>query len=240
MKVVILVPRRADNGRRDTLWAFTKAWLTENHPTWRIIEGDSTADEGPFNRGLAINRAAAKAGKWDVAIVHDGDNIVHPAKLKAAVTLAHTSQHMTFAHDTYMYLDRESSDAMLAEDAWFPRPQIDNVRTGYAPYIIHKHISGVQAVPRAVWDATGGFVEELRGWGSDDSMFAVLCNVFGGGVQWVPGTCLHLWHEHTPSDTARVDVRRNREHLARAKRFERAQHPDQLRDYLATVGHLVP
>lgn len=239
MRTVILVPRRADGGRRDQLWAFTKTWLTKNHPDWAIFEGSSP--DGPFNRGAAINTAARAAGDWDIAIVHDGDNIVNPSKLREAVEKAYVSQITHIAHDTYQYLDEESSDWIIEhpEGPWWPRPQLYDVRQGYAPYMLHKHVSGVVVVPRAVWDKTGGFVE-LAGWGAEDSFHIALCNALGGGIEWVRGTALHLWHEHTATDTNRVLRARNRNTMLTAKQYERSRDVTGLKRYLAQLGHPVP
>lgn len=238
MRVVILVPRRSDGGRRDELWNFTKTWLMKHHGDWEIVEGD--APEGPFNRGAAINNAARQAGDWDYAVITDGDNIVHPEDLNKALELAKTTGLMTYPHDAYFYLDRESSDRITNGDMWFVQPQIYNVRPGYTPFLIHKHISGIQVVPRSVWDATGGFVE-LQGWGSEDSMFAILCNTFGGGVEWVRhAACYHLHHDHNKADASEEDRKRNRGHLLNLKRLERRQSPRELRTYLLSLGHTVP
>lgn len=239
MRVVILVPRRADGGRRDMLWDFTHTWLTSHHPDWDIVEGESP--DGPFNRGAALNRAARDAGDWDIAIVHDGDNITAPAVLEEAVRQAAETSVTRIAHDTYMYLDRDSSDEIISNPTgpWWPRPQIYNVREAYSPYVIHKHVSGVVVVPRPVWTATNGFVE-MKGWGADDSFHIVLCNALGGGVEWVKGTALHLWHEHNPADSTRIDRVRNRQQMMQAKLYERRQDREGLKRYLATLGHVVP
>lgn len=225
MKVAIVVPMRRGDPRREELWDFTRGWLEEHHSDWLLLEGDDKP--GPFNRGYSINTAAKRAAEiinWDVLVIHDGDNVVSPAKLKTAVQLAHDTQIMHYAHDTYFYCDKESSDEMMAAyrvgGAWFPRPQIQNVKPGYAPYTIHKHVSGVQAVPREVWDNTGGFIE-WPGWGGDDSVFAMLCNTIGGGVEWVKGTAIHFWHPHAPSDVVPLDIKRNRQRVLQMKRLER-------------------
>lgn len=239
-RVVILVPRRADHGRRDQLWDFTRAWLTRHHPDWEIVEGESP--DGPFNRGAALNAAARAAGNWDVAVVHDGDNITAPAVLEEAVRQALDTGVTRIAHDTYMYLDEDSSNEILANPTgpWWPRPQIYNVREAYGPYVIHKHVSGVVVVPRKVWTATNGFVE-LRGWGSDDSLHIILCNSLGGGVEWVKGTALHLWHDHAASDSTRIDRVRNRQQMLQAKTYERRRDTAGLKRYLRTTfGHEVP
>lgn len=240
MKVVVLVPRRGDGGRRDELWDFTRAWLEANHPDYEIVTGDSPA--GPFNRGAAINAAARAAGDWDIAIVHDGDNIVPPEQLREAVKRAHYTKVMHYAHDAYYYLDRRSSDRIMAgPDHWWVVPQIYNGKVGYREHLLHKHISGVQAVPRSVWDATGGFVE-LTGWGSEDSIFAVLANTLGGGVEWVYGPCYHLFHDHAAADVERGLVAENRKQLMNIKRLEKTypRHPESLKEELRSMGHPVP
>ena len=241
MKVVVLVPRRADGGRRDELWAFTKAWLERHHPDYEIFEGDNPLSEGLFNRSLAINRAAKAAGDWDVAIVHDGDNICEPEALEEAVAYAADHQVMTFAGDTYSYCSQANSDRMLRTGRLISRPQIYDVREQYKRYLIHKHISGIQAVPRSVWEKTGGFFENLNGWGSDDSIFAVLCNLFGGGVHWIPeSTIIHFWHDHSKADTERSVVAANRVKLLTLKRFEHRKDRAGARAYMAELGHTVP
>lgn len=242
MRTVILVPRRADDGRRDELYAFVKTWLTRYHPDYEIVEG-GCSDGAPFNRGMAVNDAARRAGTWDVAVIHDGDNITAPEKLVAAVEHAHKAQVMTFACRAYYYLDRPSSDRIMAgPEHWWVEPQIWSGKAGYREYLIHKHVSGIQAVPRAVWDRTGGFVENLVGWGSDDSIFTTLCNTLGGGVEWLDGIAYHLNHDHDPADIDRRLVSANRQKLMQLKRLERMypRNPKPFRDYLTTLGHRVP
>jgi len=60
-EVVVLVPRRADSGHRDSLWAFARAWWLQQHPDWPLFEG--VHEYGPFNRAAAINQAADKTEK---------------------------------------------------------------------------------------------------------------------------------------------------------------------------------
>ena len=37
--VTVLVPRRADGGRRDRLWEFCRKWWEAEHPGYELIEG---------------------------------------------------------------------------------------------------------------------------------------------------------------------------------------------------------
>jgi hypothetical protein len=244
MRAVILVPRRADGGRRDALWEFTRAWLTRNHPDYDLFEGASP--DGPFNRGAAINAAARAAGDWDVAVVHDGDNFLNPRRLVEAIGLAHSTGIAHIAHSTYLYLPKDSSDEILANPAgpWWPDLQINDAnpnvdRERYNRYAIHRHVSGVVAIPKRVWAATNGFAE-LTGWGSEDSLHIVMCNALGGGVRWVPGACFHLWHEHNPEDINRVLRKRNRDRLLLAKHYEHNGDLAALKRHLVSIGHHVP
>lgn len=243
MRTVILVPRRADGGRRDELWAWVRSWLERNHPEWEIVEGASP--EGPFNRGAAINQAARDAGQWDVAVVHDADNFASPAKLRLAVERAHSGVTQV-AHSTYQYLGQEASEEILQnpDGPWWPDLQLLDANPatdskGYNRYNRHKHVSGIVAVPRRVWEVTDGFVE-LTGWGSEDSLHLVMCNALGGGVEWVSGSCYHLWHEHAGEDTTKDIRSKNRQEMLAAKRFERRGDIAGLKAYLAELGHPVP
>lgn len=236
MKVAILVPRRADNGRRDELYAFTKAWLTEHHPDWPIIEGD--APEGPFNRGAAINNAARKAGDWDVAVISDGDNICAPAKLVEAVNIAAETGHMVFPGDTYCYLDEESSNQIMAAGGpgWWPRPQINvspnrRDRTGYSPFMIHKHVSGIQAIRRDSWDKSGGFVE-LTGWGAEDSIFWTIVEAAGIPIEYLTGPIFHFYHDHAAADIEPGLRRANRQFLRRVHAIASSR-PGDVRQFVA-------
>lgn len=239
-KVAILVPRRADNGRRDELWAFTRAWLTKHHPDYEIVEGDSP--EGLFNRGAALNAARAKTDA-DVLVIHDGDNIIHPDKLREAVRWAHDHRDVVFPHDFYVYMETESTRTILdnPDGMWFPRPRIDRRMTN-TNSIIERHISGICAVPADVWDACGGFIE-LAGWSSEDSIFHLCCEVIqrerGKAIHWLPGTALHLFHDHAAADTARDVVRGNRAIYAQVKAASR-RGLSGLRTVALQHGHVIP
>jgi predicted glycosyltransferase involved in capsule biosynthesis len=54
--------------------------------------------------------------------------------------------------------------------------------------------SGVLAVPRALWDAVGGFDERFVGWGFEDLAFWSACTALAGGFERIPGRMIHLWH----------------------------------------------
>lgn len=237
VKVAILVPYRSDNGRRDELWAFTQDWLEEYHRGWPVYVGESPA--GAFNRGAAINDAARKAGDWDVAIIHDADNIVDPENLDLAVGAAlKVNTACVFPYDTYVYLDKPSTYRVMYTDNWFICPE-QRSQGSYPWMIIKNHRSGIQVMHRDTYEAIGGYVE-FEGWGYEDSATEVLIRTFVGPVKHMEGAAYHLYHD---SLTAAADNKAkwanvNRKLLGDIMSLEML--PDQLREYLRAGGHPIP
>jgi hypothetical protein len=237
MKVAFLVPWRTDNGgRRDHLWDFTSAWMHTRYPVWRIHTADS--DEGPFNRGQAINRAAADAGQWDIAIIHDADNICDPLQLAKGIQWAENTGVTVFPYEAYMYLDEHSTNRIMKHDPWFACPwrRDDN----YEHTLRHHHYSGIQIITRQTWEKVGGFIE-LKGWGAEDAIMKELFDVYANGCGWQHGVAYHLWHEpvwkHGDQEIRRMSTA-NHTRLGNIQR--RRHNPIALRAYLHSIGHTIP
>lgn len=186
MIVRLVVPRRADGGERDRLWAFCRAYWERIFPTWDIVEGHH--DDGPFNRSAAINSGAA--GRWDVAVILDGDVILDPELVAAGVdrvastgraVLPFKHRHRLKAVGTERILDgfQGSWQRWLEgrDGAWF--------------------VSGCVIVPRALWDRVGGFDERFEGWGGEDDAFHAACRALAG-VDRLDGAMWHLHHTTSP------------------------------------------
>ncbi|MCW2518495.1 MAG: glycosyltransferase [Mycobacterium sp.] len=221
MRTVILVPYRSDGGRRDELWKFTRGWLERHHPTYQIYVGESP--EGLFNRSAAINRAAKEAGEWDVAVVCDSDTVVPPAQFEEAVSAANRTGLLASALNRVVELSRESTDRLLT-GADLDLRQLKKDRTRTKDDMTQ---SSVIAVPRALWDAVGGFDEEFCGWGCEDNAFWLAATVFGGGEPLrVDGSAFHLWHELASKIKLFDPIFRN--NFKRLRHYKRAETPRQL------------
>lgn len=194
MRVVVLIPRRADTGRRDQVWTWVKnRWGEE--VDWPVYEGH---DDGPgkFNRSLAINRASEKAGAWDVAVVADSDTFCGTDQLKEAVKGATESDcGFWLAYDRYMYLTRKMSDEIMTgfQGCW--EDGVEWSMTGTC--------SSMVVVRRSLWDEVQGFDPGFVGWGFEDVAFSHACQTFGGGLQRTPGPVWHLWHPSSPENSHR-------------------------------------
>jgi hypothetical protein len=199
MTEVILVPRRDDNGHRDALWdGLVKPWWERHQSHMPIIEGHHT--EGLFNRSAAVNRAAEIAGDWDVAVIIDSDVICHPGRVKEAVKIARSSGKMVLPHTVRYDLTwpatidvqagRLDPFAIDVPNLRKPRRFIQNT---YSVENGHPSISSVVVISRRQWDEVGGFDEQFRGWGYEDTAFAAACETFGG-IERLEGEVWHFWH----------------------------------------------
>lgn len=210
MKVVNLVPRRSDGGRRDDLWTWVHDRWERLHPDIEIVEGH---DDGPhkFNRSLALNRAAEAAGEWDVAVISDSDTFVDPAQVRAAVANAAAGPiRFWLAYDTYHYLSRAMSDAVMdGYDGWW------GVNNGIE-WTMTNTCSSMLTVTRDLWDTVGGFDAGFEGWGFEDVAASLAFQTFGGGVARTPGGVWHLHHPSSPeNDSNSPEWKANRERMMR-------------------------
>lgn len=186
MRTVVLVPRRADGGRRDELWAWVKARYALEHPELEVFEGHH--DEGPFNRSRAVNRAAELAGDFDVAVIADSDSFVAVDQLRAGLEVVVRTGQMVLAYDQFAYLSRAMSDAIMAgfDGDWWSGVE----------WCLPGSCSSMVLVTRALWDECEGFDEGFVGWGGEDIAFSHKAQTFGGGLQRIPGP---VWHLHHPT-----------------------------------------
>lgn len=193
-RAVILVPRRDDNGHRDRLWRWVRAWWERELPELPVFEGHHTADEGLFNRSAAVNRAAAAAtasGPWDVAVIIDSDVIADPATIRAAIArAADAGDRLVLPFTRRHNLNHHGTDYIMAGDRGSWRRYIGRTYT--------QMVSSVVMVPRALWDKVGGFDEKFSGWGFEDNAFVAACETFGGPLERLEGECWHLWHPAAP------------------------------------------
>lgn len=224
MNVAVLVPRRADNGRRDRVWAWIKDRWAQEHPDWPIFEGHH--HDGPFNRSAAINAAAKAAGAWDIAVIADADSFCGAAQLHTAVDQAATTGTMVIAYEQYCYLNKPMSDRVMAgwTGSWWDGVEFSLTNT----------CSNMVVVTRKLWNATGGFDEGFVGWGWEDCAFSVCCAAFGGRSR-VPGQLWHLWH--SPSRENNKDSPEWQAGLARLDRYTACEEdPKKMRALLAELG----
>lgn len=201
MRVVTLVPYRSDGGERDRLWQWCGARWQTQHPDWPIIAGASP--EGPFNRSAAVNNAAAHDDGWDVAVLIDADVCANPDTVRAAVDIAHTTGRIVLPYTERIHLNKRGTAKVLAgyDGPWRTKELVETVYT--------QQDSCVVAIPRAVWDAVGGFDPLFVGWFGEDTAFNIAAAVLTGKpLLRLEGEVFHLWHAPAPRDTRPANATR--------------------------------
>lgn len=189
MRVVILVPRREGFPDRDRLWSYARARWASDHPTWPIFEGHHDEHEGPFNRAAAINRAAAAAGDWDVAVIIDADVLIDPHVVRSVVdTAACTGAMVVSGHERRMLSAKATEQILAGYHGSWDVPGF--VRVSY-----FDQCSCCVGVSRALWDSVGGFDELHVGWGWEDVSFQYACQTMSG-KRMIEVSHQPIWHLH--------------------------------------------
>jgi hypothetical protein len=236
MKVVVLAPYRAGSLQRARIWRWVKGWYRSNFD-WEILEscgGRGLGSPGVFSIARARNMLAEMAGDWDVALMIDADTIAEPSAIHEAVNRAANHRQMIMAGDVHMRMNERSSDLILENGVWFPRPDGYLPKTGVNEHIYGEPSSGCFAIGRELWESTGGFVESMQGWGHEDLVFLTQCYIAGDGVAWVPdSTLLHFWH---PRAEITEDTERNRKIYNAFHALSEVSHA-QAKDFLRLLGH---
>lgn len=157
---------------------------------WPIFAAD--AGGTPFSVAQSFNLAAAEAGKWDVAVLHDADCWVELESIVAAVEAAGP---LTYAWDRLVSLTESATVRFhngvrdFADgDAYRVRPP------GRLPP------GGPRVVTRDLWEKTGGFDPRFKGWGYEDNAFRHACKQAAGPTRRVEGVLFQLWHPRNPAD----------------------------------------
>lgn len=201
--IPVLVPRRADHGRRDKVWAqlCERVWWGQT-----VVEGHH--EGGLFNRSAALNTAAAAAAEWDLAVIADADSFVPDGQLAGAIALARRTGHMVIAHSRWVNVELDETRQILEH--------------GWIEYRDHRQVleftvSSMLVVPRIVWDVVNGFDERFEGWGCEDRAFARACKVLDAPPLRIDGPVFHLAHERPVEDVKR---RRSAAFLANERRWQ--------------------
>src|SRR5690606_8632154 len=135
------------------------------------------------------NDAARKAVELGASVLFfaDADTWVPADQLALAVETARETGRLTHAFDGYHRLDSTNTRLGMRTD-----PQrIRVARYAAAGKRFTNHVSGATAVPLQMWRRVGGFDERFVGWGFEDQVFHLACEVLGGGTERVPGPAIH-------------------------------------------------
>lgn len=202
MRVVVLVPYRAGGDRRRIrTWDLCRKHLEK----WPIYEGQP--DTEVWNRAAACN-AAARQGRWDVAIVADADTIHGYGILERAVDHVIRTGRAVVPWDHRYKLSRAASDEAIRTGRIVSDEQDGREgekrwnRPGYPTW----KCGGTTVLSRQAWEAVSGFDETFTVWGHEDCAQRLALDTLVG-LDRLPGTIWHLWHPHA-KPSSRENLRR--------------------------------
>lgn len=178
-RCVILVPYRPANDRHRWLYDMVRPHLEAFG--WPIVEGTC---EGRWARAVAVNDAARKAGRWDVAYISDIDVIPDHDAVQRAVAWVRSTGGGARPHDERYMLNKAGTLVAVQRGV---------EALGAAHFDRQWAGGGTDVVTREAFDAVGGFDERYVGWGYEDSEFHVQLVVHRAWDR-LPGEAWHLWH----------------------------------------------
>lgn len=180
--ISVLVPYGYGGPERAAAWK----WLEQR---WRAIlpdaeliveSGAEDGDPGRFDKGAAVNRAAARASGETFAIA-DADTAPDPGVAEA------------FGWGTTVFPARYFAlDAAVTRHVFRHDPSV-NLSRFDAP-VLETSVGGIVVTPRECFELVGGLDERAKGWGGIDAIYA-----HAVGTLWLEpytrfGSCWHLWH----------------------------------------------
>lgn len=179
----VVVPWRAGDPDRERAWGFCQTYWSQFG--WPIFKVDHPGPE-PFNRSWCINEGARRAGDFDVLVIVDADAFCEdPAQVLAGVENARQTGKLTIPHHVGADLDKAHTELLIAGRAgWQEEPMARR----------DPCTSRVWMMRADLFSQIGGFDSRHRGWGHEDiSAWSAACVL--RGVDQLPGTTWHLWHE---------------------------------------------
>ncbi len=224
-RIVILVPWRGGEERREWLWDICRPWLERFG--WPIYCGDSN---GPWARAAAVNAAekeAAAAGDWDLALVADTDTIADPDSIYRAMDWIRSTGGAARPHTERWMLTREGSLVAAQRGT----SAIDKTRH------LGKQFAGggLLVITHDAWKRVGGFDETFIGWGYEDTAMH-LSLIAKSRWDRLPGEAYHLWHPGEQNKPRRESVDRYKELLkANKERIEDWSRNLGLRDPVGSI-----
>jgi hypothetical protein len=189
LKALAVIPWKAADDWRVRLMEYVTAHL-ERAGVEYILSPDP--QPGPFNRARAKNFGAEIAiGKdYDIIIFHDADMVIHDWEYENLIYRADEFGQLVIGFNEYRALTAAGTSMLLSGQL------VDPWQVPVAQATVSWSLGGIIAMTTAAYEHVGGYDERFRGWGCEDTAFAVASGVALDGKQRLEGSACHLWHEH--------------------------------------------
>jgi GT2 family glycosyltransferase len=198
-------------------------WIIERYkallPQAELCFGLSKAE--PYSRSEARNDAFAQS-TGDMLLVADADTVINLGQITKAIQLIREAATPWVIPYTIYYNLSQQATVYLIENAppseYIPEPDDEDAWE----HRIENSPGGFQVLPRAAWEAVGGFDELFRGWAFEDDAFRCALDRMWGKHTRGAGAALHCWHERGDADFSQPFMEHNRQRL---RQYQRGQLP---------------
>jgi hypothetical protein len=191
LSVIVAFRDDTPDQHRTRLWDFVRAKVERELPEAEIVVG--TDGSTPFNKCVALNRAAAQA-RGDVLYILDADSWVDVGAVREAVGLIESGLARVKPWRVKLKLGALDTEWVLAHGpSWDGELPPDHrrrleIRSSYQP-------APPLLVARHAYQAVGGMDERFdKGWGGEDGAFWLALKAFFGPPTVLPGDSIHLYH----------------------------------------------
>ncbi|HET7579913.1 MAG TPA: galactosyltransferase-related protein [Bacillales bacterium] len=211
-QVSVLIPYKPDNGIRDDLFKWVKAFYEETMPEVEFCVGKALSE--PFNRSRAINLAAKQATR-DILVIADSDIIFDPEILTQAIPLL-DQQAWIIPYSQWFDFTEPSTKKLLTSAPQWPLPKKIEVKNRFKNRA-YQPVSGVIVVTRENFTRVKGFDERFVGWGREDDAFRCAMDTICGPYKRLCHNAIyHLWHPKV-GGKRNPNIRNNNKLLLRYK-----------------------
>lgn len=194
MNVSVLVPWREEPGNpaRQDAWRWIQARWESLTDYELIIGGDAGV---PFSKTSAINDAYSRAS-GDVLILADADTWCQRS-LSQACEVARDFDRLVIPWAASYRLSAALSSRVTALPADAPDPWPAEARETLDYNPPPATAAMMTIISRRAFEEVGGMDPRFRGWGREDTSFALACGVLLGKSIVLPGEAWSLYH-HRP------------------------------------------
>lgn len=187
--VSIIIPFQTDHGPREEAFEWIKKYYYRVMPQAELCIG--LLNEKGINKSKAINLAAKKASR-DIFVVADADIIYDPKIIVEAIKLLDQAPWVVPFTEIYNIEKPEVNRLLKTKPRW--PIDIKQKECTKANWLYEGFAGKLFVIPRANFEAAGGFDERFIGWGGEDDAFSHAVQTICGKFVSVKGEIYHLWH----------------------------------------------
>lgn len=198
IKVSIVIPWRPTDSRMKA-FNLINDWYRRNFPEYNIILSDCGSDKFNLSKSRNLGMKKAFDEGSDVVVLSDADVFVSVDSLIESINNSNINKCITNPYTIYIELNSNSTDMFFNQDrmcmglySWIS--EVPKLINGKPSSLVP--CSGINVIPRSVWNDIDGFDENFVGWGyEDNAYFLKYYNQYGKIYDFINGLAISVYHE---------------------------------------------